>query len=740
MRPRLVHAAGACAVAGLVLGPRWPPGVLVAALAAPLLAGRRATRAVPAAVVVAAALVGTMRMHAVDRTALRPGFGHAVHARATLLEPARVRMFGTRVAVARLRGEQVLLRAARGVRWPAADVGAVLDVRGGLESLPSTEGAYAARGVHAQLRAWAIGRTGARRGGPLGVVDAVRSRATRALATGLPPPQAALLRGMVLGDDSALPDAVRADMQATGLTHLVAASGANVMLLAALALAIGAGLGIDRRVRLLAVLALIALYVPLAGGGPSIQRAGVTGVAGTVAALAGRPADRRHALLLAAIATLLLQPHAPEQVGWQLSFAAVAGIALLAGRIRDGLGRRRVPVAVAEAVAVTSAATLGTAPLIALHFGQASPVTLPANVLAAPLVAPVMWLGFAAAALGQLSTSVAAAPAAVAGLPASALLALAHSAARWPGAGLTAPPLLVAVACGGASAAIVARRLRGPVLALTTAACLALWGASQPAARGLPPPGGARLTFLDIGQGDATLLQDREHAILVDTGPPGGPILARLCHAGVRRLDALVITHAQDDHDGAAAAVLGALPVALVLDGRDGVRDPSGLAMAARARGRGVPDVAGHRGQRLRAGAVALQVLWPPAPAPGDPPAGGGDPNQRAIVALATLGGMRVLLGADAESDVLAPLDVGPVDVLKVSHHGSADAGLPALLQTLRPRLAGIEVGARNRFGHPVPATLAALRASGARVVRTDRDGNVTVEPEGRRLVVRPHA
>jgi competence protein ComEC len=544
---------------------------------------------------------------------------------------------------------------------------------------------------------------------------------------------------MVLGDDSALPDGVRDDMRATGLTHLVAASGANVLLLAALALGLCAALGIDRHLRLVVVLALTALYVPLAGGGPSIQRAGIMGAAGTVAALAGRPADRWHALLLAVVVTLALQPRATEQVGWQLSFAAVAGIAVLAAPVRAGLARRRVPGALAEGVAVTVAATLGTAPLIALHFGQASPVTLPANVLAAPLVAPVMWLGYVAAALGQASGVLAAPLTAVAGLPVSVLLALAHSAAHWPGASWTAPPLLVALGCGGAAAAIGLRRARRPTLALTAAACLAAWAVSHAGARGPAPPAGARVTFLDVGQGDATLLQDRGHAILVDTGPPGGRIVARLRHAGVRRLDALVVTHAQDDHDGGGAAVLRALPVGLVLDGRDGVREPAGLALAARARARAVADVAARQGQRLRAGGIALRVLWPPPREPGAPPAGGEDPNQRAIVALATLGGMRVLLTADAESDVLAPLGLDAVDVLKVSHHGSADEGLPALLQTLRPRLAGIEVGARNTFGHPVPATVAALRAAGAQVVRTDRDGSVAVEPAGRALRVTPH-
>jgi competence protein ComEC len=101
---------------------------------------------------------------------------------------------------------------------------------------------------------------------------------------------------------------------------------------------------------------------------------------------------------------------------------------------------------------------------------------------------------------------------------------------------------------------------------------------------------------------------------------------------------------------------------------------------------------------------------------------------------------VRTLLTADAESDVLAGLELGPIDVLKVSHHGSADPGLPALLARLRPRLAAIEVGRHNLYGHPAAATVRALLAAGAAVVRTDRDGSVRVEPAGGALRIHAHA
>jgi competence protein ComEC len=736
-RARPWHVGTAAVVAGLLAGPRAPLAVLFAAAVAPTLASHAAVRLALVGAVLAGALLAQARLEALDATRLTPRIGHAARARVVLLDAPRSRPLGAGVATARLDGERVLLRTGRGVRWPTERVGAVLAVRGGLEPLPASDAWQRARGVHAQLRADALVDTGARRGGPAGFVDGVRARAQAALRTGVPAQEGALLRGMALGDDAALSERTRDEFRASGLSHLVAASGQNVMLLAALVLAVAAALRIALRSRLALVLAVIALYVPLAGGGPSIQRAGVMGAAAVVAVLAGRPAARWHALLLATAATLTLNPRAVEDVGWQLSFAAVAAILLLAARVRDGLVRRGLPRGLAEATALTAAATLGTAPLIALHFGQASLVSLPANVLAAPAVAPAMWLAMLAVALGQLGPALAAPLVALAGYPVAYVMWVAHVASGLPGAQASVPAGLVAAACLAAALALAVRRAR-PLVVLGAVVALALGAVLSRAHAGIAAPAGLRITFLDVGQGDATLIQWRRSAILVDAGPPDGPILERLRHAGVRRLDLLVVTHAQADHDGGAAAVLRTLPVALVLDGRDGVRDANGLRMEAQAARRGVRVIAARAGAVLRVGAVALRVLWP-ASARG-PADAGADPNQRAIVAEADAGGVRTLLTADAESDVLAGLDLGPVDVLKVSHHGSADPGLPALLERLRPRLAAIEVGRRNVYRHPAASTVRALRAAGAAVVRTDRDGSISVEPAAGGLRIHAHA
>jgi competence protein ComEC len=263
---------------------------------------------------------------------------------------------------------------------------------------------------------------------------------------------------------------------------------------------------------------------------------------------------------------------------------------------------------------------------------------------------------------------------------------------------------------------------------LGTAAC------AQQRVADPPDPHDVVVSFLDIGQGDATLIQHGGATVLVDTGPPGSPLPEHLRAAGVRRIDLLVVTHAQADHDGGAASVLDRLPVGLLLDGADGAPTPLHRAMVAAAARRGVRRLAPDAGQSLRAGPFELRVLSPPR----EPPEAhaGEDPNQRAIVAHLRVGAFDLLLPADAESDVTAALELPPVEVLKVAHHGSADPGTPDLLARLHPRVAVIEVGRGNSYGHPAPATLAALRAVPA-VYRTDRDGTVRLTVRDGRMTVK---
>jgi competence protein ComEC len=720
-----------------------PDRLPVATIAGPLLA------VAAALAVLAGALVADLRIAALEGGRLRTLEGRALSARAVLLEPVRQRPGGFGVARARFvdgpaPGEGAVLRMrAHPGGWP--QVGEIVAVAGTVEPLSIYDEYQRRRGAQAALEVTRMHPTGGRRGGVAGIVDAARRRAEAGLERGLEEPEAALLRGMVLGQDEQLSDDVRDDFKRSGLAHILAVSGQNVMLLATLVLGAGALCGVGLRARLLLALALVALYVPLTGAGPSIQRAGVMGAAGLIAALAGRPAHRWYAVGLAAAATLALNPRVSGEPGWQLSFAAVAALLALAPPLRAALAHV-LPGTVADAAAITMAATLGTAPLMAYHFEQVSLASLPANLLAAAAIAPVMWLGMLAAAAAQIgpglseplnalnapllafvewvARTMAGAPAAVMPVRLSSPAALAGGYAALAAGALAVRRLARSVAVRYQLAGRMTRRTRVMWAAVAApVAAVALLAAASPA-HDAPPPldGEVVVSFLNIGQGDATLIQSGRASVLVDTGPPGGPILRRLREAGIHGLDGLVLTHAQADHEGMALEVMQAFHPRLVIDGGAGwstyvQRALPGALAETRAR-----EVDGHGGETIRFGAIVMRLLWPPAPPPDFHPEG--DPNDRAIVAIVSVRDFDLYLSADAESNVTSALPLPDVDAMKVAHHGSEDPGLPALLQRLKPEVAAIEVGAHNTYGHPAPSTLAALRVVG-HVYRTDHDGTV---------------
>lgn len=569
----------------------------------------------------------------------------------------------------------------------------------------------------------------------------IRDRAEGALGRGMPAREAALARGFVLGEDEQIDERTSDDFRRSGLSHLLAVSGQNVALLALLAMPALAALGMPLRTRLVWMLGLITVYVPLAGAGPSIQRAGIMGALSVLATLAGRRASRLYALAVAAIVLLAVEPSIGADVGWQLSFAAVLGILIFAAPLQAALGDRfgtrgwRRPLI--DGAAMTIGATIATAPLIAFHFEAVSTLTLLANLLALPAVAPAMWLGMLAAAAGQ-----------VPGFPVeplnavnALLLAYIAQVAAWCGRPSWAYPHLrlgigglIAAYAAIAIAAIVTpglARMRRPArprgrthgTAIVAAGLVALalaWPAGGGADLATGPPAGLRVSVLDVGQGDSILLQPAgAPALLVDGGPPGGGLVAKLRAAGVDRLGAAIVTHAESDHAAGIRELLGVMPVGRVLFA---AADPMTRAAAVAA---GVPCQQLVRGSELRSGHLRIDVLWPPAELLGS--IRGEDPNRLAVVMRARWGRFSILLTADAEAESV-PLEPGPVDVLKVAHHGSEDAGLADLLDRVRPRLAVISVGDGNPFGHPTASVLGVLAGNGVRTLRTDRDGTVVLE------------
>jgi len=773
------HVALAALAAGLAGAPvPLELAFAVAGAAALMLAcvGLPAQAVLAPVLVLAGSLAGEARLRAVEPVSAGALLGEPLERRAILLEHPRPGRFSSSAAVqiesAGSRDPRLLAGASRSVRWPrGAGPGSEVVVAGSVRPLRASPGAsfdrrayLRRRGISAELVLTRVRATGRRRGGLIGAIDRMRERAEVGLAAGASPAHAALVRGMVLGQDEAIAAHVREDFRRAGLAHLLAVSGQNVALLCSLALPLLALLALGPRARALALVILIGLYVPLAGAGPSLQRAAVMGVAGLVALLAGRLSSRWYALGLAAVATLALDPRVSGDPGWQLSFAAVLGILVLGRPLRSLL--RGLPRALADGLALTVSATLATAPLLAHHFGAVSLAGLGANVLALPVVAPIMWLGMVQATLAQalaapsgsalvrpalealgtlnsapiayleqLAGRVAVAPGANVPVRLDGALAVAGAYAGLAAAALGARALARRLEPHGTSALAAFRRqprrlrLPGALAVAALAATIAAWALAAPA-----PPERLTVSFLDVGQGDATLVQHPDGAaVLFDGGPREARVTGLLRRAGVRRLSAVVATHASADHHGGLVDVLERVPVDLLIDGGDGNPDPTFRSLLAAADRHRVCRVAARGGQTLSAGGLAIRILSPPPRPPGPAPE---DPNPRAVAAVVESGGFSLFLSGDAESDALGPLRLPAVDAMKVSHHGSGDPGLPALLRRLRPRLAAIEVGEGNGYGHPHPATLAALRAAVPAVYRTDLDGTVRVTVSGNGMTI----
>lgn len=695
------------------------------------------------------AALGSLRLEAIDRGAFQGPVGRAATVRGFVTAVPRRSAGQVSVRVQTTSG-RLTVEAPEPV--PDLPIGGEIVAEGAIASPKPWQVGYLRRyGIRQVLSADRLRLTGRARGGLAGLVDRVRERAEGALGRGTPKPEAALLRGFLLGEDDRIAPATVADFKRSGLAHLLAVSGDTVMLLALLAVAMLALLGVPFRARLLCVLGLIALYVPLTGAGPSIQRAGIMGATGVVATLAGRPRSRWYALLVAALLTLALNPRATGDVGWQLSFAAVGGILLWASRFRALLlqgsvdGRRRGPglrPLLAEGAGVTISATLATAPLMASAFDAVSIASLPANLLALPAVAPMMWLGMLSCIVGQLPGAPVEPLTRLAGLLSAYVAQVAHWLAE-PGWARVDVPVAGPAGVLGAYAALgvgvwaalgwAARRRglripggrRGALAGLVGVAVLELAFSGLGPGTGIPTePPGLRVAVLDVGQGDSILLQPRNgDPVLVDGGPRGDDLRARLAAEGVSELAAVVVTHDQADHVGGIEELLGAIPAHRLLFASRG----ADVVRQARAVGvRATPIAAGST---IESGALRLEVIWPPRSLLEAPP--NDDPNQSAIVLLGRWHRFSILLTADAEAESV-PLDPGPVDVLKIAHHGSDDAGLGALLDRTTPRLAVISVGADNPYGHPTAGTLSTLAEHGVATLRTDRDGEVTIDVDVR--------
>lgn len=779
--PPTAHLLLAAYVCGLLGALVWRPagsgvvvlvGFVVAWAAVCLLrpaAGRRgqaASLVALAPLVVAAGLcVGGSRLAAQSQSRLARFVGHSVALRATALTLPKTS--GDRVTldvkVNSAGGQRVAERAPLTLDLGMADQprftslgplveGTRLILQAQVEALPVAKpGAFdygrylERRGEHVVLSApLAALRLDGRRDGLGGLVDGLRLAARSHIRGGLRSPVREVLEAMVLGDQQGVPADAVDDMRRSGLLHILAVSGENVVLLCAMSSFLLTLARVRRDLRSLILIPFVIVYVVVTGATPSIVRAGVSGVVLLLANLSSRPTDGWFLWLVPGAFMLTLNPNVLFDVSFQLSFAAVAGLLALGRPLTRLL--RFLPKWLGESAAITAAASLSTAPVSMATFGQTSLVAVPANVVGGFVLGPIMFLGMLSVFLGFVWEGLSVPLNVVAGLFTGFLLTVAAwfgglSFAVYQWQGLSRGFLLVALL--GAALVVTAvlahhadlslreyaaRGARRRTFAVVAAALVVVALTAAPA-----PPSAPRLptlTVLSVGEGAAALLQEPNGpTVLIDAGP--APLAACLRRHGVRRIDLLILSHGHSDHTAGLSDVLGHIPITLALVPLPVVPSPALERVVAEIKAAGVPLRACTARQTLAIGDGSLTI---------DPTGTSGgasnqDENDCALVVVVTLDGQSVMLPGDAEAEALEPLDLGRIAIVELPHHGSRDGLDDRLLGEMAPRLAVVSVGP-NKFGHPTPEMLALMASHHVPLLRTDRVGDITLTAGSNGLAV----
>lgn len=773
--PRL--AAGALALALLFLlvaeraGPAGPPTQTGAAGCAGGGAGRRApARAALLAFLAAGLLVGGMRTAALradcrsllrdgDRVALLaaptalPTPGAAVPVRGMLSArsgaSAGLRCTGTVRVMAAPRHAPLLDSAAHGGagllisgRW------VTYPQRGGWPRPPHYAGAVITDAVSAadDVRTTRVAS-----------FRAAQQARLRALLPGRWP----LAEALLLAQKSGLAAETRARWVAAGLVHLLAISGMHVGLIVAGALAACTALGMTpRRGRRLALL-LTAAYVLFLGAPTAALRALLQAGLLLLARDLQRPAEPYTLLAAAALVITVIEPLALLDPGFQLSFAGMAGLIGWRRPVADALPAA-LPHFARDGVAAGIAASALTTPIAALHFGQAAWVGIPGSLVAVPLLAAALCGVLIALGVAALTGSASGVHALAADLPLRLLDAVAELCARVPGGHgwVSASTVLASLALAAAAILVRARfrvvddvpppshasdaeheayrrrARRARLRAAAAGAGVLVLLAWAPVLR--PSDGRIAIHAIDVGQGDAFAIRTpRGRWVLVDAGPrtPRSDagrdrVVPYLLKHGARRIDALILTHPDADHIGGAAAVLEAFDVGLVIDPGLAAGKDIFIDLLAAARGARQRWVAGRDGMTFDVDGVAFSLLFPIGALDTDAIA-----NDNSVVFRLQFGSFAALFLGDAPEAVEQLLverhgSALAAALLKVGHHGSTTSTGEALMEAVRPSIALVSAGRRNRYGHPAPAVIRRLERHGVHVLRTDRLGNITVRAD----------
>lgn len=560
-------------------------------------------------------------------------------------------------------------------------------------------------------------------------------------------PQATLLLGLLIGEND-FSNIWSTAFQITGTSHIVAASGYNVAMLAEIAMIVFVSIGLYRRQAYPLVVGSIVLFVIIAGAGAAVIRAGVMGVLAITARHLGRHASPRNIIAVTIGAILLVEPRLlRDDVGFQLSAAATVGLILLTDRIAPLLKQVPTSFGLRESLASTLAATIATLPVTLLSFGQLSVVAPFVNLLVLPFIPYAMGFGAIAVVVGSIVPMIGVWIALPAWTALVTMTGIIDNASRLPFASVRIPPSIsvMSTIIGFALIATMIRKLKkgfersldawnirqmvtivmiGSVLFAMNIGVIA-WRSGRFSSDRV------HVFVFDVGQGDGIYIQGDDATVIIDGGPTRYGLLEEL--SGVRfpwerRVDVVMATHPHADHVVGLIGLISTNSVGEVITngipyseaGEEGLENaieefnvPSVIASASMA----PITIDAH---------AKLQILWP-LDTKSDLDVK--NPHRRSIVAELMAEEHLMLFTGDAEADVEHDLgSIGEVDVLKVGHHGSDTSSSEEFLKEIQPKTAIISVGAGNSYGLPSVFTIGRLEGIGAEVFRTDQFGAIRLD------------
>lgn len=582
----------------------------------------------------------------------------------------------------------------------------------------------------------------------IGTIHEFVSRRVRSI---LPEPQATLLLGLLMGENS-FSETWKDAFRETGTSHIVAASGYNVAVVADLALILLVTLGLYRRQAFPIVALMISGFVIIAGAGAAVIRAGVMGVLALTSRHIGRHTSPRNIIALTVAVMLLVEPRLlRDDVGFQLSMAATIGLIVLTDRIAPMLKRIPTSFGVRESLASTLAATISTLPITLVSFGSLSVVAPFVNMLVLPFIPFAMAFGAGSILVSSIVPSIGVWIALPAWTALVSMTGIVGAFAEIPFASVPIPPTLAVVVSmiGLAAAASMIRKLHPAferdldswhwehvrfmfcafvLLCIVNIGIIGIHGERWNTK-------GVHVWVFDVGQGDGIYLDGVDRDIVIDGGPTRFGMAEKLSTVRFpweRHIDVVIATHPHADHINGLIDLMGTYSVGEIVDNGMAYSAPSAEAFGVIA-----PNAVTATSTMVwKFGSDStLRILWP-LDEPVDLNAS--NVHDRSVIALLTVGEKKMVFTGDAESEIETQLgDIGHIDVLKVGHHGSDTSSSLSFLEMLKPQYAVISVAADNHYGHPTPFTIGRLESVGAQILRTDQVGDILVDITSDAVVIR---